>query len=656
MRQFTPQEQAMLIQRARQQPRIIQRLITDNDVVLNHPLCVPQTGIATWGHYYFCPQHGVRLQWERDSPETHQCPVDKQKFTGEPYHGAWWRMMNGHNCRASYQLGLLWLLTQEARYAQRVRQILLAYARYYPAYEVHGGIPCNGPGKMNIQTLCEANCLLELAKGYDLIRATLTRRQQRFIESRLLRPGAEFLCQHRENQLHNHEVKVNTAIAVLGLLLDDASLVDFAVNEPYGLRWQLQQGLYTEGLWFEGSAHYHFYVLQGYFDWEKFARGTAWSLMAENLYERMLDFPLNLLTPDGTFPFINDAVSGQNTLHHDDIYEFAFKHYRKPAYAAALKRIYQHQSRDNLDAFLYGVDDLPEDVALSSENVVHAPDGGLTLIRQPAHNHALLVKHMPFSGEHDHHDYLAVTLWMKSHAVLPDLGTTGYGADLHRDYYKNSATHNTLSVNLTNAPPARPQTRWIRRTPDTLHLACYVDWYNKPPPLPSFSLTEWDDAAWRDIAFHRHFIIHDGLIFDVARISNPHRQALYWTLHVDGTPNAAYPGRAARLGGPLMRLKNVVCSPLTGTVTRRYDTPAGGFTLWLASQGTLYEGDGPANPAISDLRYLVNHSDAPHMNIVGCYCLDSQAEIEKLSVRWEEACCEIAYQRCGQQQSLTINV
>ncbi len=42
--------------------------------------------------------------------------------------------------------------------------------------------------------------------------------------------------------------------------------------------------------------------------------------------------------------------------------------------------------------------------------------------------------------------------------------------------------------------------------------------------------------AWRDIAFHRHLIIHDGLIFDVARISNPHRQALYWTLHVDGTP------------------------------------------------------------------------------------------------------------------------
>ncbi len=49
MRQFTPQEQATLVQRARQQPNIIQRLIADNDVVLNHPLCVPQTGIATWG-------------------------------------------------------------------------------------------------------------------------------------------------------------------------------------------------------------------------------------------------------------------------------------------------------------------------------------------------------------------------------------------------------------------------------------------------------------------------------------------------------------------------------------------------------------------------------------------------------------------------------
>ncbi len=76
---------------------------------------------------------------------------------------------------------------------------------------------------------------------------------------------------------------------------------------------------------------------------------------------------------------------------------------------------------------------------------------------------------MPFSGEHDHHDYLAITLWMQGHALLPDLGTTGYGADLHRDYYKNSATHNTLSVNLTNARRrARKRDGYtVRLTPST---------------------------------------------------------------------------------------------------------------------------------------------------------------------------------------------
>ena len=99
--------------------------------------------------------------------------------------------MNG-NASACQQLGLLWRLTGETAYRDKVRTLLMGYADVYPGYEIHGDIPNNGPGKMNAQTLCEANCILEMALGYDFIRDSLAPGEQRHISENLLRCAAAF--------------------------------------------------------------------------------------------------------------------------------------------------------------------------------------------------------------------------------------------------------------------------------------------------------------------------------------------------------------------------------------------------------------------------------------------------------------------------------
>lgn len=67
--------------------------------------------------------------------------------------------------------------------------------------------------------------------------------EQLFIEQRLLREGAEFLMQHRADQLHNHEMKISATIGVIGLILGDRKFIDFAVSTPYGLKYQLEYGV-----------------------------------------------------------------------------------------------------------------------------------------------------------------------------------------------------------------------------------------------------------------------------------------------------------------------------------------------------------------------------------------------------------------------------
>lgn len=144
MKQFTQSQ--VLQAREHVTPEIIEALIANNSDVMSNPVLVPETGCATWNHYFFCPDHSVRLIWDRHSPGLHHCPIDHASFAGEPYDGAWWRWLNGLNAKACYELAVLWLLTNEPHYLSKVRDILMQYAKYYPDYQEHGGIPYNGPG------------------------------------------------------------------------------------------------------------------------------------------------------------------------------------------------------------------------------------------------------------------------------------------------------------------------------------------------------------------------------------------------------------------------------------------------------------------------------------------------------------------------------
>ena len=529
MRQFT----ALQIAQARQRvtPEIIQALIANNNDVIYNPVLVPETGCATWNHYFFCPQHSVRLVWDRRSPKRHHCPIDNMPFSGEPYDGAWWRWLNGLNAKACYEVAVLWLLTGEESYLNKVRDILLSYARYYPDYQEHGGISYNGPGKANAQTLCEANCHIDFARGFDIIRTKLTADDEAYIAERLLRVGADFLMKHRSNQIHNHEVKINSAIGIIGSVLDEKSYLEFAVNSKYGLRYQLEHALMPGGLWFEGSLHYHFYALSGFMAFEKVARGSGYSLLELPHYQKMLDIPFELLLPDLSLPNINDCVKGQERFNHTDIYEFAWWYYGKLSYGELLSRIYRNDSKDHIDALFYGRE-LPETQLIPPLQNSHSPENGLTIIRNKS-GRAICFNYTPYGGEHDHYCCLSLIVFDNGKAIFPDLGTTGYGAPLHYDYYKNSFSHNTVCINGRNQPPVNPVIKYYKDDSSCVQIIAEADWKN-PPVLPDSKIRiEWDNEAYKDVLFRRNIISKEDILIDIITIENPHNQTVETTYLID---------------------------------------------------------------------------------------------------------------------------
>lgn len=622
MKQFTAEQ--LTAARQNVTPAILAGLIESNRDVTNNDTLVPETGCATWNHYFFCPEHSVRLLWNRHSPNKHRCPVDGAVFTGEPYYGAWWRWLNGLNAKASYELSVLWLLTGEIRYRDKVIDILMQYAKYYPDYQEHGGIPYNGPGKANAQTLCEANCHADFARGFDLIRSELTTEQNEYIATRLLRCGADFLMQHRSNQIHNHEVKISATVGIIGAVLEENAYLEFAVNSPYGLRYQLENALLPGGLWFEGSLHYHYYALEAFFAFEKLAKNSEFSLLDQPFYPQMLSLPMQFLQPDMTLPKVNDCVNGQEQLGHADIYEFAYFYYGKEVYGQLLSCLYRTTPRNHIDALFYG-QPLPADPLQAPTASEHHPGAGFTLIRN-APGRAVCIKHGPYGGEHDHYDRLNLMVFNQGKALFPDLGTTGYGAPLHYGYYKNSFSHNTLCVNGLNQPPAVPRVLRYEETPAATHLITEVDWKTQAALPDSKTRVEWDEESYHDVVFRRSVQVTENLLIDRWDIENPHAQCVDAIYLIRGESRPDMPQTGISLCYPYVRQATQM--PLNGQTDLRYqaDKPVT-ISCFSLSNAHVIQAKGPDNPSTSELEYLILRSHDPRICWVFVTDLSGESEV-----------------------------
>lgn len=659
MIQFSEQQIQAIKQRASEET--ISQLIKDNEVVLNSDTLVPPDGRATWNLYYFCPEHGVRLTWDRNKPNSHCCPVDGKEFTGEPYDGAWWRWLNGLNAKACYDLGLLWNLTGESRFLLKVKEILLQSAKYYPDYEVHGGIPYNGPGKANAQTLCEANCHLDLARGYDFVRSEFTAEERDYIEQRLLREGAEFLMEYRTDQLHNHEMKINATIGVIGLILDDSRYIEFALNTDYGIHYQLNNGCTKEGMWFEGSIHYHYYALQALLNFEKMAYHTPYSVSSNPNFLKMLKFPLNLVLNTGDFPRLNDCIAGQEKITHSHLFEFAYAQYPCDEFASALSSIYQNISRDNIDALLYGVDTLPKALPLQCRSI-HTPQAGVTIHYDQLQNNAMLLKHSPYGGEHDHYDRLGLILVRDGKEILPDLGTTGYGAELHYGYYKNTATHNTLVVNQQNQSPINPTLLHFSDSPICKVIDTLADWNQPPAKVDSHTIEQWDNASYQNVMFRRILFCVGDAYIEANVIANPHRQQLDLTYHVRGTHFELKDFESCKnpLNGPLERMTETRILTSVQAYNGHYDIEGQQpfkQHMRFDSPCDVLIGEAPDNPATSNLAYTLVRSDAATLNTIVLHDMsNSDGDTTLSDVSWNdnEVCFSIIQQ--GQTTAITYNL
>jgi hypothetical protein len=434
---------------------LFHRLQGEADAWLKDPLSVPE-GPTAYGHDYVDPRYGTRLVYDPKRPHEHRSPVDDTYFTGEPYDGVWRSITHDRISAAAQTLALVYALTGETKYGEAAATILCDYADLYPRMEIKGrGGSVEqfvGKGRVHVQALDEAVWILPLARAYDLIRDTslLTPEQQKSIETNLFRTAADLLKPQTWISLSNIHAWQNAALTTVGLLLNDESLVRYALSNWYSGFEQQLLGIRRDGLWWEGSTGYHFYTLNAF-------KNLLMSLLAADYpigdlspIKAMFEAPLGLLDPELNLPAINDSGGG-SILSSSNLamYEFAYAVFGEPKFLNLLNLAYRYmgKQRNSIEALLYGPDDIRPAtpvVDVGNRNSLLYDASGLAALR--VGRNYVLFKYGPHSGPHGHADKLSFSLYSRGKLISPDLGSPSYGASLYGTWYKQTLAHNTVAV------------------------------------------------------------------------------------------------------------------------------------------------------------------------------------------------------------------
>lgn len=436
------------------------RIVLQNgDGWLKEATALPPRG-GNWYHYYACPEHGAALrtgerigewQWE------HICPVDNKRFRSDParpeqdYDGC--VIMNVHGMLANRvrDLGILYQVTGNVRYARKASQIALQYAERYASYPLHTirGEARIGGGKVGPQTLDEAVWLIPMAQGVDLIWETLSPSERDLLAQKLFLPAAREVILPHQMGVHNIQCWKNSAVGLVGLLLEEEELIQQAIHHPERGYWtQMRKGISADGMWWEGAWGYHFYTLSALWHLTEAARNCGIDLYGEEL-KRMYDAPFRFATPSLLLPAFNDSTE-VNLRTQAPAYELAYARYKNPLYVQLLAT----SNRDNDYALWFGVESLPKPGAIRWRSANY-PTSGYAILAKGRGERAtwLCLKYGPHGGGHGHPDKLHLEIHAGGVPIAADPGMARYGVPIHGNWYRTTLAHNTLVVDEGDQQP-----------------------------------------------------------------------------------------------------------------------------------------------------------------------------------------------------------
>jgi hypothetical protein len=416
-----------------------------------------------------------------------QMPIPKD------YSGGYSHDQHKLNMVIMQKAGVLYQILDDEKYAIYVKELLMQYEAMYKTLPVHPKTRSYARGKLFWQCLNDANWLVYVSQAYDCVYNYLSPEERNKLETNLFRPFADFISIGNPlfyQRVHNHSTWGNAAVGMIGLVMNDETLIQRAlygipdlemdktakdddggyinidgkagflanIEEPFS-----PDGYYNEGPYYQRYAMYPFLI---------FAEGLQNVRPDLKIFEykngvllKSINALLNLSDADGEFFPLNDGQKGMS--------------YFNSALVTAVNVSYHYGNKDQGLLSIAEkqnevlLDDSGLAVALAIKNGAIKPfvkksinlsdgsdgkQGGVGVLRNE--DLELVFKYAAQGSSHGHYDKLSFSYYEKGDEIIQDYGLArfvnieqkGGGNYLkeNKTWAKQTIAHNTITQNETS--------------------------------------------------------------------------------------------------------------------------------------------------------------------------------------------------------------
>jgi oligo-alginate lyase len=387
--------------------------------------------------------------------------------------GGYTHEQHKRNYRAIAEAGWLFRLTGDQKYANFIRDTLLAYAEIYPRLGPHPARSNQQYGRLFWQNLNDAVWLVNAIQGYEDVRAALNEAQRARIDS-LFRAHAQFMSVESVrtfDRIHNHATWSTAGVGMTGYVLGDRDMVQRALlgsrkDGKAGFLRQMDElfspdGYYAEGPYYQRYALWPFMVFANAIDRNDpdvriFGRRDGLLLKALNTAIQ--------LTYNGRFMSFNDAMKDKS-LNTEELYQgvaIAYARTNDPqllSIAQYQQRVaFSPEGRKVAQALARGLAKPFRYISALFSDGADGRGGAIAVFRngEASRGQALVVKNSSQGMGHGHFDKLSWQFYDNGHEVVTDYGAARFLNIVAKDggkylpenesWAKQTIAHNTLVV------------------------------------------------------------------------------------------------------------------------------------------------------------------------------------------------------------------
>ena len=414
-------------------------------------------------------------------------------------------------------LGLVYQISGDPAYMEKAKEILLAYADIYLSYEIHDkenriGDEASAGGRATAQGINEARWIVSLAWAYDLIYNDLSEAEHTIIADQLLRPTADLIMLNNEGR-HNHQTWYNTGVGFVGFVLNEKEYIWYSLlKDDSSLGYQLDKSVTADGMWYEGSMHYQFYVLRALLPLMEATHHAGFDVYENPQYKALFDFMITYADPSMQMPTLHDGrVVNLKDEDRGMYYEVAYARLGDPRYLPILNE----SARTDIYALLYGVPELDEPESTAWETQYY-DSSNLVVLRSGEGEDSMqvTVNYMGYAGGHSHADQLSMIFYGLGRPLGPDAGSIKYRVPAQEGWFKQTLAHNALVVDGVSQERAVPGQLTQLIAEDQLQMATVVH-----------------GELYSGVNLARTLLLNDDYVIDIYRASSEEPHVYDWVYH-----------------------------------------------------------------------------------------------------------------------------